>query len=71
MLTANTAYEVFLALPEKEKENFLVLVNDYKIKPILTFEKSNSKPKFTKEEAFNFLLNSVFTSKKNAIRRTG
>lgn len=64
MLTANTAYEVFLALPEKEKENFMVLVNNYKFQPVLSFDKKSSKPKLTKQEAIELLLNTVFTSKK-------
>lgn len=71
MITANTAYEVFLALPEKEKQSFFVLVNNYKLQPTTSIGKKSSKQKLTKQEAIDFLLKTVFTSKKNAVRHNG
>ena len=66
-MNANTVYDVFLALPEMEKQRHIQLVNDYKIKeeikPSLLFKKKNRKVLYTKQDAINYLLKNVFTSK--------
>ena len=60
-MNANTVYEVFLALTPKEKEKFIALINEQKLKPI---RKRKSKPaKFTKEDAIEYLLATVFKHK--------
>jgi hypothetical protein len=64
-MTANTAYEVFLALSPEEKEKFMVLVKGQEVKPKYDFRKKKSKKViFTKEDAIEYLLATVFKPKK-------
>ena len=66
-MNANTVYDVFLALPEVEKQRHIQLVNEYntegKKKLQLVYKKKNKKFQFTKQEAIDYLLKNVFTSK--------
>ena len=63
-MNANTVYEVFLALSPDEKEKFIVLINEQKLKPSFDLRKRKSKPaKFTKEDAIEYLLATVFKHK--------
>ena len=63
-MNANTVYEVFLALTPDEKEKFIALINEQKLKPSFDIRKRKSKPvKFTKEDAVEYLLATVFKPK--------
>lgn len=63
-MNANTVYEVFLALTPIEKEKFIALINEQKLKPSFDIRKRKSKPaKFTKEDAIEYLLATVFKHK--------
>lgn len=63
-MNANTVYEVFLALTPNEKEKFIALINEQKLKPSFDIRKRKSKPvKFTKEDAVEYLLATVFKPK--------
>ncbi|MEO0037177.1 MAG: hypothetical protein RIQ59_388 [Bacteroidota bacterium] len=66
-MNANTVYDVFLALPEMEKQRHIQLVNEYieneKIKLRPVYKKKNKKIQFTKQDAIDYLLKNVFTSK--------
>jgi hypothetical protein len=70
-MNANTVYDVFLALPEVEKQRHFELVNKYFLKeeitPSLQFKKKNSRVTYTKQDAVEYLLKTVFTSKKSNI----
>ena len=70
-MNANTVYDVFLALPEVEKQRHFELVNKYflkeEIKPSLLLRKKNSRATYTKQDAIDYLLKTVFTSKKSNI----
>ena len=66
-MNANTVYDIFLALPEQEKQRHVDLVNGYNTKKesnysILTKTK---KKNFTyiEQDAIDYLLKHVFTSK--------
>jgi uncharacterized protein YcbK (DUF882 family) len=66
-MNANTVYDVFLALPEMEKQRHIQLVSEYmeieKNKLQLVFKKKTKKLQFTKQDAIDYLLKNVFTSK--------
>lgn len=63
-MNANTVYEVFLALTPEEKEKFIALINEQKLKPSFDIRKRKSKlVKFTKEDAIEYLLATVFKPK--------
>ncbi len=68
-MNANTVYDVFNALPEMEKHRLIQLVNEYKpkeeIKLSTPYKKKNSVVVFTKQDAMDYLLKNVFTSKKH------
>jgi hypothetical protein len=70
-MNANTVYDVFLALPEVEKQRHFELVNKYFVKeetkPSLQFKKKNSRSTYTKQDAMEYLLKTVFKSKKSTI----
>jgi uncharacterized protein YcbK (DUF882 family) len=67
-MNANTVYDVFLALPEMEKQRHIQLVSEYmeieKNKLQLVFKKKTKKLQFTKQDAMDYLLKNVFASKK-------
>jgi hypothetical protein len=71
-MNANTVYDVFLALPELEKQRHMQLVNEYidneKNKLQLVYKKKNKKIQFTKLDAIDYLLKNVFTSKTKPIK---
>ena len=63
-MNANTVYDVFLALPPEEKEKFIVLVKGQEIKTSFDFRKKrNKKATFTKQDAIDYLLVTVFKPK--------
>lgn len=63
-MTANTVYEVFLALPIEEKEKFMVLATKEKSKTSFDFKKiKRHKEKFTEQDAIEYLLETVFKPK--------
>ena len=67
MLTANTVYDVFMALPETEKQHLVVLVNQHKFISVIadSIEIKGNKKKlgFTKKDAVKYLLENVFSKK--------
>jgi predicted translin family RNA/ssDNA-binding protein len=67
-MTANTVYDIFLALPEMERQRHIALVNEYKRKEDTKFSiLSKTKKKvfsYTQQDALDYLLKNVFTSKK-------
>lgn len=60
-MNANTVYDVFLALPPEEKEKFIVLVKAQELK--ISFKLRKQKDKFTKQDAIEYLLATVFKPK--------
>ena len=70
-MNANTVYDVFLALPELEKQRHFELVNKHFLKeenkPSLQFKKKNTRATYTKQDAMDYLLKTVFSSKKGTI----
>ena len=63
-MNANTVYEVFLALPPEEKEKFIVLVKGQEVQPSYDLGKKKSKKAtFTKQDAIEYLLATVFKPK--------
>ena len=67
-MTANTVYDIFLALPEMERQRHIELVNEYKRKVDIKFSKlSKTKKKeftYTKQDALDYLLKNIFCTKK-------
>jgi len=68
-MNANTVYDVFFALPEVEKQRHIQLVTEYNSKKEnqlkIAFNKKKNEVQFTKQDAIDYLLKNVFTSKKN------
>ncbi len=63
-MNANTVYDVFLALSPEEKEKFIVLVKGQEAKASIDFRKKKSeKTTFTKQDAIDYLLATVFKPK--------
>lgn len=63
-MNANTVYDVFLALSQEEREKFIVLVKEQEVKTSFDLGKRKSKKTtFTKQDAINYLLATVFKSK--------
>jgi hypothetical protein len=67
-MTANTVYDIFLALPEMERQRHIALVNEYKRKEDTKFSilpKTKKKEfTYTKQDALDYLLKNVFCTKK-------
>jgi hypothetical protein len=67
-MTANTVYEIFLALPEMERQRHIELVNEYKRKEnnkYAIIPKKNKKEfSYTRQDAIDYLLKNVFCTKK-------
>ena len=67
-MTANTVYDIFLSLPEMERQRHIAFVNEYKRKEDTKFSKLfKTKEKvfsYTQQDALDYLLKNVFTSKK-------
>ena len=68
-MTASTVYDVFLVLPEMEKQCHITLVNEYNRKNnpehAILFQKKKKEFAYTKQDAMDYLLKNVFTSKKS------
>lgn len=68
-MNANTVYDIFLALPEMERQRHIELVNEYKnnleTKNSAPFKKRKKELLYTKQDAIDYLLKNVFTSKKH------
>lgn len=68
-MDANTVYDVFLALPEMEKQRHIQLVTEYNLRNDnqlkIAFNKKKNEVQFTKQDAIDYLLKNVFASKKN------
>lgn len=68
-MNANTVYDIFLALPEMERLRHIELVNEYKhnLETInaTSFKKKKKELLYTKQDAIDYLLKNVFTSKKH------
>jgi hypothetical protein len=66
-MNANTVYDVFLALPEMEKLRHIQLVNEYSTlkdnELKIAYKKKQSTVQFSKQDAIDYLLKNVFTSK--------
>ena len=60
-MNANTVYDIFLALPPEEREKFILLVKEQEIKT--SFKLRRQKSKFTKQDAIDYLLATVFKPK--------
>ena len=67
-MNANTVYDIFLALPETERQRHIELVNEYnrKIDSKNSILPKTKKKQFvhTKQHAMDYLIKNVFTSKK-------
>ena len=66
-MNANTVYDIFLALPETERLRHIELVNEYKTKmetKNFEFKKKKKELSYTQQDAMDYLLKNVFTSKK-------
>ncbi len=70
-MNANTVYDVFLALPEMEKQRHIQLVTEYNIKKEkkleIAYKKKKNEVKFTRQDAIDYLLKNVLNSKKKTI----
>lgn len=68
-MNANTVYDIFLALPEMERQRHIELVNEYKnnlqTKNSTLLKKKKKELIYTKQDAIEYLLKNVFTSKKH------
>jgi hypothetical protein len=68
-MNANTVYDIFLALPEVERLRHIELVNEYKknseINNSSPYKKKKKELSYTKQDAIDYLLKNVFTSKKH------
>ena len=68
-MVANTVNDVFLALPEVEKQRHIQLVTEYNLRNDnqlkIAFNKKKNEVQFTKQDAIDYLLKNVFASKKN------
>lgn len=63
-MNANTVYDVFLALSQEEREKFIVLIKEQEVKTSFDLRKRKCKKAiFTKQDAINYLLATVFKSK--------
>lgn len=68
-MNANTVYDVFLALPEVERQRHIALLNEYntkretKLSPVS--KTKNKEVSYTKQDAIDYLLKNVFNSKKH------
>ena len=71
-MNANTVYDVFLALPEVERQRHIQLVTDYNSKKDnqlkIAYRKKKNEVQFTKQDAIDYLLKTVFTSKKGKLK---
>lgn len=67
-MNANTVYDVFLALPEMEKLRHIQLVTEYNTKKEnelkIVYQKKKSTIQFSRQDAIDYLLKNIFTSKK-------
>ncbi|WP_284651342.1 hypothetical protein [Flavobacterium terrisoli] len=63
-MNASTVYDVFLALPQEEREKFIVLLDKHHKKVFIDVRmKKSKKVKFTKQDAIEYLLATVFKPK--------
>ncbi len=62
-MKANVAYEVFKALSDEEKGNFMTLVqnDEFNKKTIVSKRKRTKKVLITEKEAIDYLLKNVFS----------
>jgi hypothetical protein len=67
-MNANTVYDIFLALPETERQRHIELVNEYNnqlnIKNSILLKKKKKQLVYTKQNAMDYLMKNVFSSKK-------
>ena len=67
-MNANTVYDVFFFFSNSERQRLIGLVQEYRNKEdkknCIRIKKIKSKPKKTKKQGIDFLLQSVFISKK-------
>jgi hypothetical protein len=67
-MTANTVYDIFLALPETERQRHIALVNEYKRKEdnkyAILSKKKKKEFSYTQQDALDYLLKNVFCAKK-------
>jgi hypothetical protein len=67
-MNANTVYDIFLALPEMERQRHIELVNEYNsqvdIKHSILAKTKKKKLVYTKQDAMDYLMKNVFSSKK-------
>ncbi|SFE67548.1 hypothetical protein [Flavobacterium xueshanense] len=67
-MTANTVYDIFLALPEMERQRHIELVNEYKRKEDNKYaiipKKKKKEFSYTRQDAIDYLLKNVFCTKK-------
>ena len=67
-MTANTVYDIFLALPEMERQRHIELVNEYKRnednKYAIIPQKKKKVFSYTQQDALDYLLKNVFCTKK-------
>ncbi len=67
-MTANTVYDIFLALPEMERQRHIELVNEYKRKKdnkyAIIAKKKKKEFSYTQQDALDYLLKNIFCTKK-------
>jgi hypothetical protein len=70
-MNANTVYDIFLALPETERQRHIELVNEYNSQLDTTHsilaKTKKKKLVYTKQDAMDYLMKNVFTSKKKLL----
>ena len=67
-MTANTVYDIFLALPKMERQRHIELVNEYKRKEDNKYaiipKKKKKEFSYTQQDALDYLLKNIFCTKK-------
>jgi hypothetical protein len=70
-MTANTVYDIFLALPEMKRQHHIELVNEYKRKEdneyAIIQQKKKKEFSYTRQNAFDYLLK-IFFVQKNSLK---
>tara|TARA_Y100000817_G_C16766418_1_gene504053 strand:+ start:33 stop:245 length:213 start_codon:yes stop_codon:yes gene_type:complete len=66
-LTSNTAYEVFLALSNEEREKFLMLITKHQASISNKLSKKRNTIDFNKDDAIKYLIETIF--KKSKIKK--
>lgn len=63
-MTSNTAYEVFLALSNKERAKFLVLITKHQENFTKKLSRKKNTIDFSKDDAIKYLIETIFNKNK-------